>query len=281
MALFSILIFVVPVPSYTRSEGVIWMPEEAQLRSETDGFASPLLLNLPATIEKSTPIIEINDPLLNTEAEVLLAKLKELNTKFRSEWENDRVKADNIKEEMLSVAEEYKHARKKQQSMRIVSKKAGKLLIPEVDDLPGRFVHQGEIIGYVMDNSLPTVRVVVAQSDIGQIQKRVEGVEIRLVNHPDQTLPATIIRRTPEATNYLPSAALATPHGGKIPIDPNVKDKLKLKEKMFQIDLEFTPVTDTIEIGQRVYVRFDHGTESLAQQWYRSFRQVFLRQFNV
>ena len=165
--------------------------------------------------------------------------------------------------------------------MQIVSKKAGKLLIPEVDDLTGRFIHKGEIIGYVIDDALPTVRAVVAQSDIGQIQKLVKGVEIRLANHPDRVIPATITRRSPEATNYLPSAALATINGGKIPIDPNSKEELKTLEKVFQIDMQFTPVDHTPEIGQRVYVRFDHGAEPLGQQWYRSLRQVFLRQFNV
>ena len=276
-----VLLYWLPVPAYTRSEGVLWMPEEAQLRAEVDGFAGELLLHLPATVEKDTAVIEIHDPLLNTKVEVLFARLKELNTRFRAEWDNDRIKADNIKEEMLVAAEKLKLARKKQHAMQIVSKKSGKLLIPDVEDLTGRFVKKGEVIGYVIDDALPTVRVVISQSDIGQFQQQVKGVEIRLVNHPNQVIAATIIRRAPEATNKLPSAALATINGGQIAVDPNVKDKLKTLEKVFQIDMEFTPVFNSTVVGQRVYVRFDHGTESIGQQWYRSFRQVFLRQFNV
>ena len=278
---FFIIVYMVPIPAYTRSEGVLWMPEEAQLRAEVDGFAGPLLLALPNTVKINTPIINITDPLLNTQAEVLFAKLKELNTEFRAEWNNDQVKAEKIKEEMIVVAKELKHARKKLQAMQIVSKKSGKLLIPDVEDLPGRFIKKGEIIGYVIDDALPTVRVVIAQSNIGQIQKYVKAVEIRLVNHPGKVIPATITRRSPEATNTLPSAALATINGGQIPIDPDFKEELKTQEKVFQIDLEFTPVDKTPEIGQRIFVRFDHGTEPLGQQWYRSIRQVFLRQFNV
>jgi putative peptide zinc metalloprotease protein len=257
------------------------MPEEAQLRAEVDGFAGPLLLDLPSTVEKDTAVIEIRNPLLNTKVEVLFAKLKELNTKFRAEWGNDRIKAENIKEEMLMVAAELKHAKHKQKAMQISSNKAGKLLIPGAEDLTGRFVHKGEIIGYVIDDTLPTVRVAVGQSNIGQIQKQLKGVEIRLVNQPDQIIPATIIRQAPEATNHLPNAALATINGGTIPINPDFKEQLKTLEKVFLIDMEFTPVTPMPEIGQRVFVRFDHGTEPLGQQWYRSMRQLFLRQFNV
>ncbi len=276
-----VILYWVPVPAYTRSEGVIWMPEEAQLRAEVDGFAGHLKLELPVTVKKDTAVIEIYDPLLNTRVEVLFANLKELNSKFRAEWDNDRIQAENIKEEMRVVAAELKYAKKQQQAMQIVSNKAGKLLIPDVEDLTGRFLSKGEIVGYVIDDALPIVRVVVAQSDIGQIQQRVKAVQVRLVNHPNQVILAKIIRKAPEATNYLPSAALATINGGKIPIDPDFKEELKTQGKVFQIDLELNPSSPVTKIGQRVYVRFDHGSESLGQQWYRSLRQVFLRQFNV
>jgi len=276
-----IVLYWLPVPAYTRSEGVIWMPDEAQLRAEVEGFAGPLLLNLPTTVKKDTVILKIHDPLLKTEVDVLYSKLKELNTKFRAEWNNNKIKADNIKEEMIMIAKELKYARKKQQSMQIISKKSGKLLIPELDDLNGRFVHKGEVIGYVIDDSLPSVQVVIAQSDIGQLAKQVKSVQIRLVNQPDQIIPATITRWAPEATNELPSAALATVNGGKIAVDPAAQDKLVTLEKVFHIDLQFTPVQQVPEIGQRVYVRFDHGTEPIAHQWLRSIRQLFLRQFNV
>ncbi len=279
--IFFVLLYWVPVPVYTRSEGVIWMPEDAQLRAEVDGFAGELLLELPRTVKKDTPVINIFDPLLNTEVDVIVARLKELNTKFRAEWNNDKIKAGYIKEEMLMVVEELKYARKKQKSMQIVSKKAGKLLIPNVKDLTGRFVRKGEVIGYVINDVLPTVRVVVTQSDMGQLSKQIKAIHIRLVNHPEQILPATLIRKTPEASNHLQSAALATSNGGKIALDPASKEELQTLEKVFHIDLQFTPIQPVSEIGQRVFVRFDHGTETLAQQLFRRLRQVFLRQFNV
>ncbi|MCK5828915.1 MAG: hypothetical protein KAH20_01265 [Methylococcales bacterium] len=278
---FSVVLYWVPVPAYTRSEGVIWMPDEAQLRAKVDGFAGQLLLDLPTRVKKDTAVIEIKDPLLNTEADILFAQLKELNTKFRAKWNNDKVKAEKIKEEMIVVAEELKYARHKQKSMKIVSKKSGKLLIPDIEDLAGRFVRKGEVIGYVIDDALPTVRVVIAQTDIGQLAKSIKAIQVRLVNHPNEVLPATIIRWAPEAINQIPSAALATINGGKIVMDPSADDELQTLAKVFQVDLEFRPFQQMTEIGQRVYVRFDHGGEPLGRQWYRSLRQVFLRQFNV
>jgi len=278
---FFVVLYWIPVPAYTHSEGVVWMPGDAQLRAEVDGFAGPFLLDLSSRVKKDDVIVTIHDPLLNTEVDVLFAKLKELNAKYRAEWSSEKIKANNIKEEMIIVAKELKNARKKQKSMQIVSKKSGKLLILNRDDLKGRFVRKGEVIGYVIDDALPSVRVVVTQSDINQLTKQIKSIQIRLVNHPNQIIPAKITRWVPEATNNLPSSALATINGGKIAVDPLDKDQVKTLEKVFHIDLEFTPVTQVPEIGQRVYVRFNHGSEPMAQQWYRRLRQVFLRQFNV
>jgi len=271
----------IPVPTYTLSEGVIWMPEDAQLRAETDGIAGPVLLDPSHHIEEGTAIIEIEDLSLNTEVTVLFAKLKELNTQFRSEFDENYIKAKKVKEEMFVIAEELKYAQKKQKAMTIRAGKTGSLLIPNADDLPGSFIRQGDIIGYVIDDAQPTVRAVVKQTNIGQIQKYVSNVKVRLVNKPEQIYSATIKRQTPEASNTLPSAALSTLNGGKIQIDTDDTEQLTTQEKVFHIDLEYTAQTLAPEIGQRVYVRFEHGSEPLAQQWYRSLRQVFLRQFNV
>ena len=280
IAIFSIVLML-PISSYTVSEGIVWMPEDARLRAETSGIAGPILMNFSSEVNKEAEVIEIYDSALDAEVVILFAKLKELNTNFRSELNNDHVKAAKIKEEMIALALELKLAKKNQRAMVVRAPKPGRLYIPDADDLPGKFIRHGDVIGYVVDDALPTVRVVVTQSDIGQVQKLVEEIEIRLVNQPNIILPATIKRRIPEATNSLPSAALASTNGGKIKIDTSDSESLTTKEKIFHIDLEYTPQTTSPEIGQRVYVRFKHGSEPIGQQWYRNLRQVFLRQFNV
>jgi putative peptide zinc metalloprotease protein len=277
----AILFGIVPLPSYTRAEGIVWLPDQAQIRAGTDGFAGSLQAKSASNISIDTPIIEITTASLNTKVDVLKSKLTELKTKFRSEWSKNQVLAAIIKGEIKAVKAELNHASQKQQSMLVKSKKSGTLIIPEATDVPGRYIHQGELIGYILDNSLPTVRAVVTQDNIGQVRKHTAAVEIRLANRIDQILPAKITRIAPKATNYLPSAALATTGGGKIAATENRNNELKSREKVFHIDLEFPKQKQTLPIGARVYVRFDHGSEPLAKQWLRSIRQVFLRQFNV
>jgi len=275
------LISIVPFPSYTLAEGIVWVPDNAQLRAESDGFSGPLLTGNNSQIDSGTGILQLEDPFLQTQVKIQLAKLKELEANYRAEKFNDLVKAQILKEQIPAVQAELANAQKNVQSMQLKSATQGQLLIPDADDLPGQFLTQGDLIGYVINNSLPIVRTVVTQDDMGKLQAGTERVQIRLINHLDQVIPAKIIRIIPEATNRLPSAALATSAGGRMILDPDRTEDLITLENFFLVDVEFSPLDPTILIGTRTYVRFDHGGQALAKQWYRSLRQLFLRQFNV
>jgi len=126
-----------------------------------------------------------------------------------------------------------------------------------------------------------TARVVVPQADVGLVRRNTESVEVRLADDLGTALPATILREVPAAGDRLPSAALGSIGGGKFQVDPQDEQGTRTIDPVFQFDLTLPPGTEIGNAGGRVYVRFDHGTEPLAQQWYRSLRQLFLRQFTI
>ena len=85
----------------------------------------------------------------------------------------------------------------------------------------------------------------------------------------------------PAGSDQLPSPALSTLGGGQFSVDPRVPKELKTLERVFQFDLELPAGTPVSGTGGRVYVRFGHGSEPLARQWYRQGRQLFLRRFGI
>jgi putative peptide zinc metalloprotease protein len=66
-----------------------------------------------------------------------------------------------------------------------------------------------------------------------------------------------------------------------VPLDPSDGSNLKALEPIFVVDLALPPTPAADYPGRRVEVRFDHGAEPLAIQWYRSLRQLFLSRFGV
>jgi len=276
-----IALFIVPASSSTQAIGVVRLPEDAQLRVGTDGFLSELLAESNDFVTGNAPIIRVEDVFLPARIEILKAQLKEVNIRYNAFKMTDRVKAEILKEEIIEATAKLDHALYALDQTTVRSQKQGNLVMFSQEDLPGKYVKKGELIGYVLGNDKITARVVVNQNDIGKVRHGVTSIELRLPGRLNEVLKAKVLRELPEATNHLPAAALATINGGPIVTDPNSPDELRAINKYFQIDLEVTSEVASIPIGSRVYVRFYHSQEPLANQLYRRIHQLFLKNFNA
>ena len=275
------LVGLMPVPAYTLSEGVVWQPDEVRLRVEHDGFVESLMVENHQQVTVGTPLLTLQDPFLQSEARRAEARVQELKARYRAGRANNQIQAGIVSEELQIAESELRFITEKASTMSVEAFKNGQLVLLEADDLPGRFLRKGDLLGYIIDDELPTVRMAVSQDHIGQLRERVTDIKVRFASHPGRDFDASILRQAPEATNRLPSAALATSGGGPFIATTSGKNKLETLEKVFLVDLEPDFQGQYIPLGTRAYVRVNHGSETLADQWYRRLRQVFLRQLNV
>ena len=271
----------VPIPSYTLNEGVLWQPDEVRLRAEHDGFIGALEVENNQSVTAGTPLLSLRDPFLQNEARIAYARVRELRSRYRASRASSHIEAGIVGEELKVAQSELRFILDKTRSMSVRAFKDGKVLLPEANDLPGRFIRKGDLLGYILDNEEPTVRMAVSQDHIGQLRQHVVDIQVRFASNPETDFEARILRQSPEATNQLPSAALATTGGGKFIVMPDNGNELVTQEKVFLVDLKLDFQQQRIPMGARAYVRVNHGGEALASQWYRRIRQVFLRQFNV
>ncbi|MGE5892740.1 MAG: hypothetical protein ACM34I_01655 [bacterium] len=275
------IIFLMPFPLWTRTEGIIWVPEDSLVRAGTAGFVTTVKALPNKPVKRGDIVIECRDPLLTASVKVLRARLKSIEARYDAEIYTDRVKAEITTEEIAQIRADLKRAEERFEELTIRSLNEGVLIIPGAEDLPDRFLKQGDLVAYVLDADNPTVRVVIPQSDVDLIRKRTNGVEIRLAERIDHVIPAAVMREIPGGVESLPSTVLGSSGGGTVAIDPRDPKGLKALEKMFQFDITLAAPVEQVNVGGRVYVRFDHGYEPLAFRWYRSIRRLFLRRFNV
>ena len=212
---------------------------------------------------------------------ILDNQLDELEAKLKESWMEDRVKAQIIEEQMRSVTAELAEVTERIDNLTLKSQGKGVFIVPHAEDLKDRFLHKGDLVGYVVNYPITTIRTVVTQDNIGLVKERTRNVQVRLADNIKHLYPAKILREIPAASDVLPSPALGITGGGTIPVNPADEKGEKAFEPVFHIELAFPPGTDVRNIGERVYIRFNHGRESLAMQWYRLARQLFLRTFSV
>lgn len=275
------VITLVPVPSWTRAQGVVWVPGDMVVRARTNGFVERLLATPGTPVRRGDALIACRDTALLTEIKRLEGRLTELEARQRAERQNDRVKTEIIQEEIDIVSADLQQAQLDVQDLTIHSETDGLFIVPNAADLPGRYVKKGEPLGYTLDLSTVTAKVVVSQHDIDLVRQHTTRVQVRMADRIADVIPAVVKHEVPAATDELPSLILSKQGGGEIAIDPREGRRAKAFQKLFVLDIDFPASTNTVNVNGRVYVRFDHGHEPLARQWYRSLRQLFLTRFNV
>lgn len=274
-------IFVIPMPFRTQASGVIWLPDRAMVRAGADGFVGKLLVAPGTRVKKGDPLIESYDPALTAEVRQDKARVAELQARYTSDFVADRAKAQITREQLRAASDTLAYARSRVDGLIARAATNGVFTVPDAGDMPGRFYHEGDLLGYVIERTHPLARVVVSQGDVDTVRLATTRVEVRLAEDPDNIFVGQIVREVPAGDADLPSKALATAGGGNIASDPRDPRGRKTLDRMFQLDVALSAGSGITVYGERAHVRFTHPMEPLAMQWYRSIRQLFLMRFNV
>jgi putative peptide zinc metalloprotease protein len=270
-----------PVPFRTRAEGIVWIPDEAIVRAGADGFVGQVVGIPGSKVLRGDVLVVCHDSVLTTQVTVLEGQLREIDARIREQVPENIAKAKMLEEEKHYIEEKLARTREQVQDLVMTAKVDGTLVLPRAEDLPGRFVHRGDVLAHVVDLNTLTVRTIVDQTDIDLIRHSTKTVQVRLAERLASPIDAGVARLVPAASDELPSPALGTEGGGQVPMDPKDPKGQKAMRKLFQVDLQLPVELGLVNVGGRVYVRFDHGWDTLMAQWYRQGRQLFLSRFNV
>ena len=235
----SVLLFV-PIPLHTMAQGVVWLPERAQVRAGTDAFVTRVLVDSNSWVESGEPLIVAHDPLLQATVARLDAELAALRARHYSERVTDLVQARMTEEEIATMEAALARSLERRQEFIIRSPERGELVLPRADDLLGRFVRQGELVGYVIGAETPTAKVALDEADVALVRGRTPSVEVRLARNLSDVQPATIGRIFPAASERLPTRALGASGGGQWAIDTSDSEGLRTLEPVFELDTLMT-----------------------------------------
>ena len=273
------LFWVVPLPFATVGRGVVWVPEQAQLRTGTDGFIAHLDARHGEQVEAGQVVAHLSDSRLEAEAIKLRSQLEALDVDLYNAMLRDPVKARNVEEEMVRIRSELGRIGELQGMLVLRAGVSGRLVMPRQDDMDGAFVPRGTLLGHILTGEAAVVRIAVEQGDAALVRGETRAVSVRLAEMPGESLPGRLLRAVPAATEKLPSVALGEHAGGDIAVDPADKDHQRAQAPVFIFDIG---VSDSIleRAGGRAWVRFDHGWMPLGMQWGRHLKQLFLRQFD-
>lgn len=276
------LLFVLPAPFWTRAEGITWPVEQSHVRANADGFVGAVLAEPGSNVHAGQPLVQMHDDFSAARLEILEARERELRSQLLQARVFDRVQTAVIREELAAVSADLERARERDRDLTIISARDGTFVLPQAGDLPDRFLHKGERLGFVVQATDPVhVHVVVPHDSINMIHSTTRSISVLPAGWGADAIEASILREVPGGTTRLQNAALGSLGGGRIAVDPREPDGRTTLERVFEIDLALPEQVASEYLGKRVFVRFDHGYKPLGLQLYRSLRQLLLRRFSV
>jgi len=275
-----ILIFFTPIPHRTVVEGVIVPNDDSQIRAEIDGEVRTLFVRGPSEVIAGQAIVELSNPALDAQISDLAAQLDALKIQYAAEWATDPAAAEQLQEQIYATETQLNHAKDDQSRLIIRSSKSGLIIVPNENDLLGRYITQGTTVAYLKSSTFSEIKAAVNQ-DVAPFIQAVDEVMVKFNGTPTDPLSARITTISPGATDILPSPALSTEGGGIIPVQTTKDGTRATLGKYVVIDLSLTGEIPPTLIGQRVYVRFSHGSETLSKRITRSVRQLFLGKFDA
>ena len=270
---------VLPMPSATRAEGVVWVDQQAIVRAGASGFVDAVLAEPGAPVAPGQPLIQLSDPEIDARVAAIAADLEAARRGFQANI-MDVVAAASFRERIDYLREELARAERDRANLTVVSGAEGRFALLQADRIEGRYVDRGERLGYLVASHQLHVTSLIRDENIERVRDATRRVEIRFVSDADKVRHAALDRILPTATNALPSQVLTLDGGGPFALDPEAREPLTAFERVFWAELSLADMAG-LRVEERAYVLFRHPAEPVVFRAYRAVRRTFLSRFNV
>lgn len=271
-----------PWPAALHADGLVWLPQEAQVRSGSAARLSEALARDGDLVKPGQPLMKLVADELLAEQAVLQARIAASEAQRSAAWATDPVGVSQAEEAVARDREALAEVQSRIAGLTIRAGVAGRLVWPHAADMAGRDVAEGEVLAQVLPPGGARVLVVVPEADVGlwreALRRRHEGdddLHVMLADARGTVLPARLVRQVPAALDRLPAPALGSAAGGPIEVAPDDPDGMRPLHPVFTFELA-VPQALAERVGSRAQVRLTLAPQTLVDRAFFRMRQLLL-----
>lgn len=284
----------VPAPSAGYAPAVIRAEREEPVRLGEAGFVDTVHVRAGSQVNAGDALFTLRNPEVSASLAQAEATYGESLAKL-DDAASESPTQRQIEERTVAKAEaELSRARQRVAELIVRAPIAG-TLTPlggspiDLENLPGRFLQKGALIGFVTTPDSLLIRAVVSDRDQAYLFPQGEKTPLRTADSAGvwasfrvrgqaaEAFQAAIVRFPSQGSRTLEAESLSAQAGGDIVLDPTDQKNETTLDPQFVVDLRPTDAATASHFkpGQRAHVRFATPPRPLLVQWWRRLSQSF------
>lgn len=265
-----------PFPMSTTTKGIVWLPDNAVVRSTSDCEITEVLKNTGEEVRIGDILFVCDDPGLRTRIKVLQASLDDVAARRAGIAGSDPVEFTRLQREYSSTMRQLKDANLRLSDLTAIASVNGRFGVEGNTNLHGKFLNAGDVAAYVVPANKRTIKVALTEQDAAWMDS-VLAINLRLGFGAAArvTKDTQIVRQTPNASRKLASAGLGRDGGGDLAVELS-SDGTLLLEPAFDLELGWPEKISVLPVGTHVLVKFEHSPKPLAIRLSLAVRHAFM-----
>lgn len=276
------LLFLLPLPHRVSTEGVVWLPRDAIIRAKGSGVVEMVSARHGQDVIAGDLLMKMSAPERHMAVEQTQARISRLEAEYSASLVDDRSAAVGLQEALKDARRSRDDAVARIDDLTLKADLDGTLDLPNAEDMAGRFLREGEAVGYILPDGQRVVRVMVRQDSIGLVRGELQSISLRFAYDLKTIHHGRIKREVPAGAAQLPSAVFSLDGGGTFATLPTGDGDLRIVGRAFQFDVELIdPPGELPPFGMRAHILFDFQPKPAGFQLSRSLRSLFLSAFDA
>lgn len=280
MTLYALL-FVVPVRQATDAQGLIAVEGAHQIKAGAEGFLMQTLVHSGDRVTAGQPLAILQNTSLPAELKAVQAQIAEQEVLLSHYLTQDPTQAGFYRDELQRLRQQERDLRDDLANLTVRSAVAGRVEIPQQDNLPGRYLSKGDLIGHVLSPQGYSLVALVPERLGDQLLGDVREIRVKSHSDPHHIYQGADLRPVPLASAQLPDALLGSLRGGGIAVDTSDTTGTRALQAYFQVQMSLQLTEYQVPPAGRADVLLIHRSEPTGKRWWRQLRLLLLDRFQV
>jgi putative peptide zinc metalloprotease protein len=283
-AVAALLVFQIRFPVHIEFTGMV-QPDDpvnadgavqsGMVKSAGKGRVAKVFAQDGQLVKAGDTILQLDDPDVQRDLNYYTAKVLEADARVRQSRVEDQIEFIKDTSDLGVWQNELDDAKRRDADLKITAPFAGRLIAPNLHELPDTIVRPGQEIGRVAVLNQLVVKGDIDQKDFELIHG-VQGikVELRLAGLLGTVMPGGAITLPAGAVTELVHPALGSRGGGDVQVDARDPNGLRTQMPTFEASVKLDNQSERYYPGQRAFVRMTVDHRTLAWIWTNKFLQL-------